>query len=183
MRFTLPQWIVVFFALAFLIIAACTPQNVACTLDAKICPDGSAVGRIPPSCEFAACPLPTPASCEYSNASKLYVARTIDECSRIRFTCELSAQAFTDECGCGCIVETDRVNKTNTTLPDEHSCTLQEKQAAVCTLQYQPVCGWFDPSKIQCIKYPCAIVFGNQCQACQHPDVIYTTQGECPTGY
>lgn len=28
----------------------------ACTADAKICPDGTAVGRIPPACEFAACP-------------------------------------------------------------------------------------------------------------------------------
>lgn len=28
----------------------------ACTMDAKICPDGSAVGRIGPNCEFAACP-------------------------------------------------------------------------------------------------------------------------------
>lgn len=31
-------------------------EEVACTLDAKICPDGSSVGRIPPSCEFAPCP-------------------------------------------------------------------------------------------------------------------------------
>jgi energy-converting hydrogenase Eha subunit F len=30
--------------------------GVACTMDAKICPDGSAVGRVPPSCEFAPCP-------------------------------------------------------------------------------------------------------------------------------
>lgn len=29
---------------------------VACTLEAKICPDGSAVGRTGPNCEFAACP-------------------------------------------------------------------------------------------------------------------------------
>lgn len=29
---------------------------VACTADAKLCPDGSAVGRIPPNCEFAKCP-------------------------------------------------------------------------------------------------------------------------------
>ena len=29
---------------------------VACTLDARICPDGSAVGRTAPSCEFEACP-------------------------------------------------------------------------------------------------------------------------------
>ncbi len=30
--------------------------EVACTMDAKICPDGSAVGRVGPTCEFAPCP-------------------------------------------------------------------------------------------------------------------------------
>ncbi|MFA5134527.1 MAG: hypothetical protein WC505_01930 [Patescibacteria group bacterium] len=36
-----------------------TPANtnaVACTMEAKLCPDGSAVGRTGPNCEFAACP-------------------------------------------------------------------------------------------------------------------------------
>ncbi len=28
----------------------------ACTMDAKICADGSSVGRIPPQCDFASCP-------------------------------------------------------------------------------------------------------------------------------
>ncbi len=28
----------------------------ACTMEAKLCPDGSGVGRVPPTCEFAACP-------------------------------------------------------------------------------------------------------------------------------
>lgn len=38
-------------------------QNIptACTLEAKICPDGSSVGRTLPNCEFAPCP-PTPDS-------------------------------------------------------------------------------------------------------------------------
>jgi len=31
-------------------------EQVACTMDALICPDGSAVGREGPNCEFAACP-------------------------------------------------------------------------------------------------------------------------------
>lgn len=31
-------------------------EGVFCTMDAKMCPDGSSVGRIPPSCEFAPCP-------------------------------------------------------------------------------------------------------------------------------
>lgn len=33
-----------------------TDGPVGCTMDAKICPDGSAVGRTGPRCEFAACP-------------------------------------------------------------------------------------------------------------------------------
>jgi len=32
------------------------PEGVACTLDAKICSDGSSVGRSGPQCEFDPCP-------------------------------------------------------------------------------------------------------------------------------
>jgi hypothetical protein len=31
-------------------------EKVACTEDAKECPDGSFVARVPPDCEFAPCP-------------------------------------------------------------------------------------------------------------------------------
>jgi hypothetical protein len=34
-------------------------EFVACTMDAKLCPDGSYVGRTGPNCEFAACPNQT----------------------------------------------------------------------------------------------------------------------------
>lgn len=38
------------------------PQPQPCTMEAKICPDGTAVGRSGPNCEFAACPdVPKPA--------------------------------------------------------------------------------------------------------------------------
>jgi len=33
-----------------------TPELVACTADTKLCPDGNAVGRTGPNCEFAECP-------------------------------------------------------------------------------------------------------------------------------
>jgi len=36
--------------------ASVTKAPVACTMEAKICPDGSSVGRTPPNCEFAPCP-------------------------------------------------------------------------------------------------------------------------------
>lgn len=32
------------------------PKVVLCALEAKLCPDGSSVGRVPPNCEFASCP-------------------------------------------------------------------------------------------------------------------------------
>jgi len=33
-----------------------SPKQTACTQEAKICPDGSSVGRAGPNCEFAVCP-------------------------------------------------------------------------------------------------------------------------------
>lgn len=54
------------------------PQNppdtsndpIACTMDAKICPDGSAVGRTGPRCEFAACPNTPPIANTMSEFNK-----------------------------------------------------------------------------------------------------------------
>jgi hypothetical protein len=34
------------------------PEPIACTMEAKICPDGSSVGRVGPSCAFAPCAFP-----------------------------------------------------------------------------------------------------------------------------
>lgn len=34
-------------------------KQKACTQDAKVCPDGTSVGRVGPKCEFAPCPTPT----------------------------------------------------------------------------------------------------------------------------
>lgn len=42
---------------AFLLVQSTRETPIqGCTLEAKICPDGSAVGRTGPSCEFAPCP-------------------------------------------------------------------------------------------------------------------------------
>jgi len=35
-------------------------EQTSCTMEAKICPDGSSVGRTGPNCEFSACPTATP---------------------------------------------------------------------------------------------------------------------------
>jgi hypothetical protein len=38
------------------------PHQTACTLEAKVCPDGSSVGRTGPNCSFAPCPTAEPIS-------------------------------------------------------------------------------------------------------------------------
>jgi len=47
------------------------PESIGCTMEAKLCPDGSAVGRIPPDCEFAECPVPSPESVGCTKEAKL----------------------------------------------------------------------------------------------------------------
>ncbi len=54
--------IIVLFLVAFLIFVSfkATPKEespIFCTADAKICPDGTGVGRVGPNCEFAECPV------------------------------------------------------------------------------------------------------------------------------
>jgi len=48
-----------------------SPDNgVVCTMEAKLCPDGSYVGRIPPKCEFKACPIPQDVKMEDGTVDK-----------------------------------------------------------------------------------------------------------------
>ncbi len=44
----------------YLPLPAGEPKITACTMEAKLCPDGSAVGRTGPNCEFAECPAAKP---------------------------------------------------------------------------------------------------------------------------
>ena len=120
--------ILLYLSLIFLVILIACAQNhpIACTADAKICPDGTAVGREGPNCEFSPCP------------------------------------------------------NENKSGEQKNYCTPKQKNAQVCSEIYVPVCGWFDSSRIQCIKYPCASTYSNRCIACQNPDVSYWTYGECP---
>jgi hypothetical protein len=48
--------IAIFIVVVVAAIAVQIPKTKACTEEAKICPDGSAVGRIAPNCDFAPCP-------------------------------------------------------------------------------------------------------------------------------
>lgn len=137
-----------------------------CTKELKVCPDGSSVGRVPPNCEFETCP---------SEGEIKYISRDPEECSRIQFLCEPNFEPFSDDKGCGCKKITDEPNL------QENYCTPESREADACITLYKPVCGWNDPEKIQCVWYPCAQTFSNSCFACMDENVLYWTEGECPT--
>ena len=60
--------LIVSIGILIVLLAACAqkPAEKPCTLDAKICPNGSAVGRTAPNCEFEKCPT-TDANNEINN--------------------------------------------------------------------------------------------------------------------
>lgn len=72
---------------------------------------------------------------------------------------------------------TDNNNSGNQIPPGATLCP--SERGEFCIELYQPVCGFFDPKKIQCIKYPCAQTFSNSCFACSNEDILYYTDGEC----
>ena len=58
---SLSRWLILLFGLVIVLFTAVILLNrrnpiQACTMDAKVCPDGSSVGRVLPNCEFAPCP-------------------------------------------------------------------------------------------------------------------------------
>lgn len=57
-------------------------------------------------------------------------------------------------------------------------CTIR---SSFCTKELRPVCGYFDPSKVQCVKAPCAQTFNNSCEACSNSNVMNWTIGNCKT--
>jgi len=122
--------ILIFGVVVFLIVLWLVPSfedgdgGVACTEEARVCPDGTSVGRVGPDCEFEKCPSGDDG----------------------RFYCEAS-----------------------------------QRGVEACIEIYQPVCGWFDSEKIQCMTYPCAKTYSNSCFSCQNPDVLYWTDGGCPS--
>lgn len=136
--------------------------------------------------------------------STSYVSLDPEQCKVIRFMCVRGKEPFTDEKGCGCrdisesgvnsFVECEaagytllRSDPTQCQTPsgriftemEKTYCTPKQRLAQACTMEYNPVCGWFNQT-IRCFAYPCAATYGNPCTACADDKVSYWTAGECP---
>ncbi|MFH0862233.1 MAG: hypothetical protein V1875_04305 [Candidatus Altiarchaeota archaeon] len=105
-----------------------------------------------------------------------YISRNLTQCAATDWICEDGKQQFYDENGCGCEQVHPRPPEGKLRA---FECSLEQRKADFCTEEYAPVCGFSDPAKIQCIKYPCAQTYGNACAACRDENVAYYTIGEC----
>ncbi len=102
-----------------------------------------------------------------------YIYRDPAQCEVIRFMCIQGKEPFSDEFGCGCKPASTGKLKT-------YDC-LEDQRGQLCTKENTPVCGWWNES-IKCIRYPCAMTYGNKCMACADAKVAYWTEGDCPSG-
>jgi eight-cysteine-cluster-containing protein len=109
-----------------------SPTPVSCTLEAKVCPDGSSVGRVPPSCEFAPCPFFAPPSPTLAATD--------------------SAKGGCVQAGCSgqlCVSENQSDIVTTCEMRDEYSCL----QYSSCEPQKNGACGWTQtPSYTDCLN-------------------------------
>jgi putative hemolysin len=133
------KYVMILGLVAVLLLSGCAStldNKLACTEEAKICSDGSAVGRTGANCEFADCPVVD---------EKTYVSNDTEQCKVIKFMCVQGTQPFNDEKGCGCEPITGIANPASKFCTDNGG-TLEIKTAAdgsqsgFCTLKDGTVC-------------------------------------------
>ncbi len=102
--------------------------NMACTEEAKLCPDGSSVGRTGPDCEFAECPTTNAVS--NTNIANRNVNTGSGGCQAT---------------GCSGQVCSDKEEVTTCEYRAEYACY----QSAICERQANGQCGWTASQALQ----------------------------------
>lgn len=119
------------------------PQAVACTQEAKICPDGSSVGRTGPNCAFAACPQTQSATSSGQPASKTNVTQATNNALVFKQSAPLKIYATSGAGTAGTDVAVDFgdgaplvlvFNDSDTASPDNSICG--EGWDFVCTTSH-----------------------------------------------
>jgi putative hemolysin len=133
----------------------------ACTEEAKLCPDGTAVGRNGSNnCEFDPCP-----SIGMANPASVFCIAQGGESKIIAGgdSAQLGLCILKDGTIC------DEWAYFRGECPEKHVCTEAEKTAEACTMEYMPTCG------------DDGVTYGNKCSACASKKIDSYTPGECPT--
>lgn len=175
-------WVIILIAIAtaggfFVADVAKDSTPAACTLEAKICPDGSAVGRSGPNCEFAACPdVSTELPADSTDPVDQGSITSFEECVAAGNPVMESYPRQCRSAGGGLFVEDieDGAISIAGTL-----CEDSQRNVGACIEIYQPVCGLVE---VRCITTPCNPVeqtFPSSCFACMNASTLSYTEGVC----
>lgn len=151
---------------------------IMCTLEAKLCPDGSYVGRSGPKCEFAPCPV-APTHIDWKTYSNEGVTFQYPDKLLTSYTHEVDwppkVELIEEPYSClNAGIETERAGKTEIKIINGHTycvTTLKEGAAGTTYIQYayakayndqmiiftfslkQPQCmNYNDPDKTECLN-------------------------------
>lgn len=141
-------------------------DGVACTMEAKECPDGSYVGRSGPNCEFAACPTVVENPDEPVSSDDMVV-------------CTMDAKQCPDGSYVGRVGPDCSFAPCPTAQTQAIVCADSSRNVDACIEIYQPVCASVE---VQCITAPCDPVpqtYSNSCFACSDDNVVSYTMGAC----
>jgi len=93
--------------ISLVLVIGCDEKLKSCTLEAKVCPDGSTVGRVMPDCEFSACPVSGKECIQDDDCVRGGCSGTIcqsKDAEPVYTTCEfLPEYACYKETSCGCV--------------------------------------------------------------------------------
>ncbi len=84
------------------------PEYTACTMEAKICPDGSTVGRSGPKCEFAECPPSTATTSTQATTTTTATTTVKTEPSKTKPIRSLSGKVLAGSLGASPLLEFNR---------------------------------------------------------------------------
>lgn len=129
----------------------------ACTMEAKLCPDGTAVGRTGPNCEFAKCPGE---NSNRDNSKPINKCTKDSDCPSPQYLCE-----ETQGSGTVCSSTDPSCTPTHTTIAGE--CKLKEGNR--CSVDSDCVSGNL------CNKNICTSPIGRKCNG--------PTDNSCPTDF
>jgi hypothetical protein len=153
-------------------------EPIPCPEDAMICPDGTVLVREGPDCQFPTCPTQgTATMCVDSQRNVACTKQYEPVCALLEDGTTVTKGNACDACSDQEVVmhlpgacEQDAQDQDEE-LFQEYYCTDEQRGAVACTMDYTPVCGYFNNGETS--------TQGNACAACANEEIEYYIMGEC----